>query len=93
MKAISDKFGIQKTQIKCLFHYLPTFYHLHVHFVYAKLTDKAGAFCGKGVFLDDVIDNIEMDPSYYQKKTMLIQIGENHELFSIYQTHGLITKA
>ena len=34
--AISERFGLKATQIKALFHYLPTFYHLHVHFVHAS---------------------------------------------------------
>lgn len=58
-RAISERFGLKATQIKALFHYLPTFYHLHVHFVHSSQTDTVGATNGKGVLLDDVIDNIE----------------------------------
>lgn len=31
-KAIFDKYGIPKTQLRIYFHYQPSYYHLHVHF-------------------------------------------------------------
>jgi hypothetical protein len=31
-----------------------------------------GGHCARGVLLEDVIENIEIDSEYYQKKTMLI---------------------
>lgn len=67
-----------------MFHYYPTFFHLHVHFAHAKMTDQVGAFCGKGVMLDDVIEHLEMDGDYFLKKTMLVVIGEGRELFRLY---------
>ena len=32
-KAIYDRFGLDNRYVKAFFHYYPTFYHLHVHFV------------------------------------------------------------
>lgn len=92
LKAIQERFGLASTQIKCLLHYLPTYYHLHVHFVHVSQIMRVGGFCGKSVFLDDVIENIEIDGQYYQKKTMQIQIGERHGLFKVLEEKGLIAK-
>ena len=49
------------------------------------MVERMGAILGKGVFIDDVIDNIELDGDYYKKKTINVSIGENHELFKIFQ--------
>jgi m7GpppX diphosphatase len=64
--SIQKQYGLHKSQIKAFFHYYPTYYHLHVHFVHVKVFEKAGAVVGKAVPLEDVIENIEMfDSNYY----------------------------
>lgn len=64
--SIEKQFGLPKSQVKAFFHYFPTYYHLHVHFVHVKIFDKAGVMAGKAVFLEDVIENIEkFDPNFY----------------------------
>ena len=74
-EAIEKKFGLPKSQVKALFHYYPTYYHLHVHFVHSEMKEAVGAYCGKGVLLEDVIENLEMDGDYFKKKTMVVHIG------------------
>ncbi len=71
-KAILANFGLKRTQVKALFHYYPTFYHLHVHFAHVKMSERMGASLGKGVLLDDVIEHLEMDGEYFMKKTMSV---------------------
>ncbi|CDW78537.1 histidine triad protein member [Stylonychia lemnae] len=89
-KAIQEHYGIQSTKIRALFHYYPTFYHLHVHFVHVSQATKAGAFLGKGQLLEDAIENIEMKGDYYQTKTIQVQIGENHEIYKILKDNKMI---
>merc|ERR1712083_263368 len=31
LKAIEDKWGLDPSKVRAYFHYLPTYYHLHVH--------------------------------------------------------------
>ena len=38
----------------------------------------------------DVIDNIKMDGSYYQKKTLVITLGEKEKLFEKFKEAGYI---
>ena len=58
MKAIDEKFGLKKEEVVAFFHYPPTYYHLHIHFIHMKmLFDHSPT---RTVFLDDVIENIEM---------------------------------
>lgn len=33
LEAIRSKYGLEADQVKCYFHYQPSFYHLHVHFI------------------------------------------------------------
>jgi len=78
LNSIEEKLNVSRTLIKVLFHYHPTFYHLHIHFAHVEMTLKMGGYCCRGVLLEDVITNIEMDSNYYQKVTMMCQVGENH---------------
>jgi hypothetical protein len=76
-----------------MFHYYPTYYYLHVHFVHAEMKERVGAYCAKSVLLEDVIDHLEMDGDYFKKKTMIVQIGEQHPMFKILNKNGLIKSA
>lgn len=76
--------------MKSFFHYKPSYYHLHVHFVHYKSCDKAASYIGVSVPLEDVIDNIELDSGYYQKKTMVLDVGENHDLYKLFKGNNLI---
>ncbi len=58
--AIEKAFGLTKAKVRAFFHYHPTFYHLHVHFAYIDRIEKAGAYLGRGLLLEDVIENIEL---------------------------------
>ncbi|VDO14080.1 unnamed protein product, partial [Brugia timori] len=41
--AIKEKYGIDKHQIRAYFHYQPTFYHLHVHFIHVSYDAPASS--------------------------------------------------
>lgn len=62
LEAIESTFKVGRNQIMCYFHYQPTFFHLHVHFVHI---DKCMNDTRDCVRLDDCITNIEMVPDYY----------------------------
>jgi m7GpppX diphosphatase len=90
LATIEEKFKLPRSQIKALFHYQPSFYHLHIHFVHTSMSDRANAKNGRGVLLTDVIEHLEMDSDYFKKKTMTCNVGENETLFKIWKEHGLI---
>lgn len=79
--AISEKYGVHRSQLRIYFHYQPSFYHLHIHFTYLK-HDAPGIFCEKSHLLDTVIGNIELMPDYYQKATLSFTVKESDSLFS-----------
>ena len=78
--AITRRYGIPQKKIRMLFHYQPSFYHLHVHFTHIDGEAK-GFQVGRAHLLDDVIDNIEtVDPNFYEKKTLYYALSVTEEL-------------
>lgn len=80
--AILAAHGLPRSQLRVYVHYLPTFWHLHVHF--AAVTCPAaggGASVGKAVLLEDVIDNLVRDPEYYATAALTYAIGESDPLY------------
>mmetsp|Transcript_12912 Transcript_12912/g.12807 ORF Transcript_12912/g.12807 Transcript_12912/m.12807 type:complete len:81 (-) Transcript_12912:54-296(-) len=71
LEAIKKTYNLDKFQVKAYFHYYPTYFHLHLHIAHVKVIEEASAYIGKSIFLDDVINNIEIfDANYYQKATL-----------------------
>jgi len=91
MKAIFDKFGLKKEEVVAFFHYPPTYYHLHVHFIHLKMLHDHSPT--RTVFLDDVIENLEFfGGDYYQKKTLIKEVKEGTDLHTIFTNNGVLPK-
>lgn len=78
---IKKKYQIDRSQLRIFFHYLPSFYHLHIHFTYL-IHEAPGIFCEKSHLLDSVINNIELMPDYYQKAKLSFVVHESDKLYS-----------
>jgi m7GpppX diphosphatase len=65
-KAIHDKYGIPESKVSAYFHYQPTYWCLHIHFVHV---DKAKGDCEQ-LPLEEVIFNLEMNSNYYKLATL-----------------------
>lgn len=88
-KAIESKFGVPQHKIYAYFHYLPTYYLMHVHFCHV---DKASRDAREQVPLEVAISNLEINPNYYQKCTMQFSVGEKHELCDALMAAGELKK-
>ncbi|GAX79150.1 hypothetical protein CEUSTIGMA_g6590.t1 [Chlamydomonas eustigma] len=83
-QVIQDRFGVPPDQLRMYVHYLPSYYHFHVHVTHVKLSNM-GSAVGKAYLLEDIIDNIETYGSdFYQRKTLTVTVGENEDLWGIY---------
>ncbi|VIO89835.1 Uncharacterized protein BM_BM7299 [Brugia malayi] len=82
--AIKEKYGIDKHQIRAYFHYQPTFYHLHVHFIHVSY-DAPASSVAMAHLLEDVINNIKLVPDYYQRSTLTFTMKENNSLLKSYR--------
>lgn len=87
---IEKLFGVPRCEIRAFFHYHPTYYHLHVHFCHVKMTSKP-IQVGRAVFLNDVIQNIELAGDYYQKAKLITEIKENTKLFDLFVKNNMLT--
>ena len=85
--AIHDKFGVAKDQLRVYVHYLPSYYHLHMHFVHASHDASFGMAVGKGHALSDVISNLELFPDYYQRSHLTCALGQNDPLYAKLTAH------
>jgi len=74
LAALQEQYGIQANAVRCYFHYLPTFYHLHIHFDHIA-GGHSGHNVGKAVLLDDVIDALERDGDHFTKASLTFQAG------------------
>lgn len=85
--AITNKYGVHRSQLRIYLHYQPSFYHIHVHFTYLK-HDAPGIYCEKSHLLDTVINNIELMPDYYQKATLSFTLRQSDPLLAKYKKAG-----
>ncbi len=87
---ILERYGLKQSVIRAYFHYHPTFYNMHVHFAHIKQVEKAGAYLGRGLLLEDVIDNLELKGDYYQTQSIICAIGDNTQLFKVLKDNNLV---
>eukprot|EP00798_Chlamydomonas_sp_ICE-L_P020775 gene20775-27599_t len=89
-KAIRDKFGVAARDLRIWVHYLPSYYHFHVHLAHVKWIG-VGVTAGKAHLLDDVIDNIRTFGSdYYQRRTLTYVLGEEEPLWDVMLKAGVV---
>ena len=80
VRAVSAKYGLEASQVRCYLHYQPSYYHLHVH-VTSLAFSPPGFGCDKSHLLDTVIDNIQRDSNYYQNASLSFVVREKDKLF------------
>ena len=62
---IEEVFGLKEENLKIFFHYKPSTFHLHLHFVNTKHKD-IGLLMEYSHELDSVLFNLQMDDNYYK---------------------------
>uniref|UniRef100_A0A8D8VZX4 m7GpppX diphosphatase n=1 Tax=Cacopsylla melanoneura TaxID=428564 RepID=A0A8D8VZX4_9HEMI len=94
LKAIEDKYGVSKSQLRIYLHYQPSYYHLHVHFTYLQY-DAPGIHTERAHLLSTVIANIKLFPDYYQKATIPFTLTEEGDkaLFHTFLDKGILTSS
>ncbi|PIC30543.1 hypothetical protein B9Z55_021747 [Caenorhabditis nigoni] len=84
LTAINEKYGLRKDQVKCYFHYQPSFYHLHVHFINLKY-DAPASTTMSAILLDDVINNLELSSDHYKKSTLTFTRKNGDKLMEMFR--------
>ncbi|KAJ8302032.1 hypothetical protein KUTeg_021019 [Tegillarca granosa] len=80
LEAVKEKFGVSKDKLRVYIHYLPSYYHLHVHITHVKL-EAPGFEADHAHLLSDVIENIELCSDYYKQRTLTYKVREQDELY------------
>ena len=84
-EAIESIYGVTREQIRCFVHYHPQFYHFHVHFT--RLENEVGSTVERGHLISDIIQNLEMDPLYYLKRTITYKLKKGNTLQNLIEMH------
>ena len=90
--AITERFSVPQDQLRCYLHYVPSYYHLHMHFVHASHDASFGMAVGKGHAVCDVISNIELMDDYYARATLTCALGANDVLLAKMQAYAAAEK-
>uniref|UniRef100_A0A8D0FYY9 m7GpppX diphosphatase n=1 Tax=Sphenodon punctatus TaxID=8508 RepID=A0A8D0FYY9_SPHPU len=85
--AILKHFAVAGSQLRIYLHYQPSYYHLHVHFT-ALSYDAPGCSVERAHLLSDVIDNLELDSQYYQKRALTFPLRADEALLKKFQEAG-----
>ena len=77
---ITEKWGYSDREIRCYVHYQPSYYHFHIHLTFCGY-EAPGTHVGKAHLIEEVIDNLEIFPQFYSKKTLSFIYPIEHPLF------------
>jgi m7GpppX diphosphatase len=91
LACLQDKYGVERGQVRAYFHYLPSFWHAHIHVnVLGCPNICAGLSAGKAILLDDVIDWLERDPTHFETAAITFSVGEGDKLFAALKAAGAV---
>ena len=85
LKTISTKYHVSPDKILVYVHYLPSFMRFHIHFQH-HLHSQAST--PRSHMIDDVIDNLQRDGTYYQTASLSFLLKENHQIIQWMQDNS-----
>nr|XP_055212340.1 m7GpppX diphosphatase isoform X2 [Gorilla gorilla gorilla] len=83
-EAILQRYRMKGDHLRVYLHYLPSYYHLHVHFT-ALGFEAPGSGVERAHLLAEVIENLECDPRHYQQRTLTFALRADDPLLKLLQ--------
>ncbi|XP_016059934.1 PREDICTED: m7GpppX diphosphatase isoform X1 [Miniopterus natalensis] len=83
-EAILRRYQVKGDRLRVYLHYLPSYYHLHVHFT-ALGFEAPGSGVERAHLLAEVIENLERDPEHYQQRTLTFALRADDPLLKLLQ--------
>ncbi|XP_019514462.1 PREDICTED: m7GpppX diphosphatase isoform X3 [Hipposideros armiger] len=83
-EAVLQRYQVPADRLRVYLHYLPSYYHLHVHFT-ALGFDAPGSAVERAHLLAEVIENLEHDPQHYQQRTLTFALRADDRLLQLLQ--------
>ncbi|KAK2099736.1 hypothetical protein P7K49_021084 [Saguinus oedipus] len=84
MEVILQRYQMTGDRLRVYLHYLPSYYHLHVHFT-ALGFEAPGSGVERAHLLAEVIENLECDPKHYQQRTLTFALRADDPLLKLLQ--------
>ncbi|KAG1970169.1 m7GpppX diphosphatase [Pimephales promelas] len=84
---IQRQYGVPPSKLRVYFHYQPSYYHLHVHFTSLEYS-APGSGVERAHLLSDVIQNLQADSSYYQKRSLAFPLRADDGLLLKFKEAG-----
>ncbi|XP_073922496.1 m7GpppX diphosphatase isoform X2 [Castor canadensis] len=81
-EAILQRYQVKGDRLRVYLHYLPSYYHLHVHFT-ALGFEAPGSSVERAHLLAEVIENLEYDPKHYQQRTLTFTLRADDPLLRL----------
>ncbi|ELK09768.1 Scavenger mRNA-decapping enzyme DcpS [Pteropus alecto] len=83
-EAILRRYQVKADRLRVYLHYLPSYYHLHVHFT-ALGFEAPGSGVERAHLLAEVIENLEYNPEHYQQRTLTFALRADDTLLKLLQ--------
>jgi len=90
IRIIQSVYGVKEDQIRIFVHYQPQFYHFHVHFT--RLENESGCSVEKSHLISDILQNLDLDDDYYQKRTITYKLKKTDPLFNLLRLESMSNK-
>ena len=78
---IAEVYGVPRESLRIFVHYPPQFYHFHVHFTHVSV--DFGIQTERAHLLDDVIDNLSRDGSFYATCSLTVRVSATDKLAAL----------
>ncbi|XP_062053311.1 m7GpppX diphosphatase [Lepus europaeus] len=82
--AILQRYQVKGDRLRVYLHYLPSYYHLHVHFT-ALGFEAPGSGVERAHLLAEVIENLECNPKHYQQRSLTFTLRADDPLLKLLQ--------
>ena len=81
--ALQQRFGLSESGLSFFLHYVPSYYHLHVHVVRVDVDKGFTSAVNKAVDLFDVEQQLRRDSAYYQHCSIRCRVHAQHPLSAL----------
>jgi len=83
--AMQKLYNVPESNLRLFVHYQPQYYFFHVHVT--SMDVNFGIEAEKGHLLETIISNLEIDPEYYKKVTLVYKVPKDSDLAKMHEAN------
>jgi m7GpppX diphosphatase len=80
--AVKEAFGVGKSELRIFFHYIPSYWHMHVHFVHVAQEPSYSMLVGRAHEIHQVQSNLSLNAEYYAQASLTCVLGDQDALYA-----------